>query len=73
MRAVRWYVAKDIRVEETQIHKPNENQVKIGVKFTDISERRLAKTKETRATKTFDARGKGIPQKIKELTGYDID
>lgn len=36
MKAARWYAAKDIRVEETQIPTPNENQVKIAVKFTGI-------------------------------------
>lgn len=36
MKAARWYAAKDIRVEETQIPTPNDNQVKIAVKFTGI-------------------------------------
>lgn len=36
MKAARWHAAKDIRVEETPIPTPNENQVKIAVKFTGI-------------------------------------
>lgn len=36
MKAARWYAAKDIRVEETEIPTPNDNQVKIAVKFTGI-------------------------------------
>ena len=36
MKAARWYAAKDIRVEETSIPTPNDNQVKIAVKFTGI-------------------------------------
>ena len=36
MKAARWYAAKDIRVEETKIPTPNDNQVKIAVKFTGI-------------------------------------
>ena len=36
MRAARWYAAKDIRVEETEIPTPNKNQVKIAVKFAGI-------------------------------------
>ncbi len=36
MKAARWYAAKDIRVEEAKIPTPNENQVKIEVKFTGI-------------------------------------
>ncbi|MGW8124010.1 2,3-butanediol dehydrogenase [Roseivirga echinicomitans] len=36
MKAARWHAAKDIRVEETQIPNPNDNQVKIEVKFTGI-------------------------------------
>ena len=36
MKAARWYAAKDIRVEETIIPTPNDNQVKIAVKFTGI-------------------------------------
>ena len=36
MKAARWYKAKDIRVEKTHIPSPNENQVKIEVKFTGI-------------------------------------
>lgn len=36
MKAARWYSAKDIRVEETSIPFPNDNQVKIAVKFTGI-------------------------------------
>lgn len=36
MKAARWYAAKDIRVEETNIPKPNDNQVKIEVKFAGI-------------------------------------
>jgi (R,R)-butanediol dehydrogenase/meso-butanediol dehydrogenase/diacetyl reductase len=36
MKAARWYAAKDIRVEETTIPSPKENQVKIAVKFTGI-------------------------------------
>lgn len=36
MKAARWHAAKDIRVEEATIPTPNENQVKIEVKFTGI-------------------------------------
>lgn len=36
MKAARWHAAKDIRVEETAIPSPNDNQVKIAVKFTGI-------------------------------------
>lgn len=36
MKAARWYAAKDIRLEETIIPTPNDNQVKIAVKFTGI-------------------------------------
>ena len=36
MKAARWYAAKDIRVEEVKIPTPNDNQVKIEVKFTGI-------------------------------------
>ena len=36
MKAARWYAAKDIRVEETEIPSPKKNQVKIEVKFTGI-------------------------------------
>ncbi len=36
MKAARWHAAKDIRVEETAIPTPNDNQVKIEVKFTGI-------------------------------------
>jgi len=36
MMAARWHAAKDIRVEEIAIPEPNENQVKIEVKFTGI-------------------------------------
>ena len=36
MKAARWYEAKDIRVEEAKIPTPNDNQVKIEVKFTGI-------------------------------------
>ncbi len=36
MKAARWYAAKDIRVEEAKIPTPNENQVKVEVKFTGI-------------------------------------
>ncbi|HNP17162.1 MAG TPA: 2,3-butanediol dehydrogenase [Fulvivirga sp.] len=36
MKAARWYAAKDIRVEEAKIPTPNDNQVKIEVKFTGI-------------------------------------
>lgn len=36
MKAARWYGAKDIRVEQAEIPTPNENQVKIAVKFTGI-------------------------------------
>ncbi|WP_246126063.1 2,3-butanediol dehydrogenase [Bizionia myxarmorum] len=36
MKAARWYAAKDIRVEETEVPSPKENQVKIAVKFTGI-------------------------------------
>lgn len=34
MKAARWYAAKDIRVEQTEVPTPNDNQVKIEVKFT---------------------------------------
>lgn len=36
MKAARWYAAKDIRVEDADIPLPNDNQVKIEVKFTGI-------------------------------------
>jgi (R,R)-butanediol dehydrogenase/meso-butanediol dehydrogenase/diacetyl reductase len=36
MKAARWYAAKDIRVEQTEVPSPNENQVKIEVKYTGI-------------------------------------
>ncbi len=36
MKATRWHAAKDIRVEETSIPSPNDNQVKIAVKFAGI-------------------------------------
>lgn len=36
MKAARWYAAKDIRIENTEIPTPKENQVKISVKFTGI-------------------------------------
>lgn len=36
MKAARWYAAKDIRVEQTTIPTPNDNQVKIEVKFAGI-------------------------------------
>lgn len=36
MKAARWYAAKDIRVEETIVPSPDNNQVKIAVKFTGI-------------------------------------
>ncbi|HLW40541.1 MAG TPA: 2,3-butanediol dehydrogenase [Brumimicrobium sp.] len=36
MKAARWYAAKDIKVEETKIPTPKDNQVKIAVKFTGI-------------------------------------
>lgn len=36
MKSARWHAAKDIRVEETAIPSPNDNQVKIAVKFTGI-------------------------------------
>ncbi|WP_234946444.1 2,3-butanediol dehydrogenase [Aequorivita viscosa] len=36
MKAARWYAAKDIRVEETEVPSPKDNQVKIAVKFTGI-------------------------------------
>lgn len=36
MKAARWYAAKDIRVEETEVPTPKDNQVKIAVKFTGI-------------------------------------
>lgn len=36
MKAARWYAAKDIRVEEIAIPTPDENQVRIAVKFTGI-------------------------------------
>lgn len=36
MKAARWHAAKDIRVEETKIPTPNDNQVKIEVKFAGI-------------------------------------
>ncbi|WP_394330521.1 zinc-binding dehydrogenase [Bizionia argentinensis] len=41
--------------------------------ITDISESRLAKAKEIGATKTFDAREKDIPKKIKEMTENGVD
>ncbi|MBA6154602.1 2,3-butanediol dehydrogenase [Gelidibacter maritimus] len=36
MKAARWHKAKDIRVEETKVPSPKENQVKIAVKFAGI-------------------------------------
>lgn len=36
MKAARWHAANDIRVEETPIPAPKDNQVKIAVKFTGI-------------------------------------
>lgn len=36
MKAARWYGAKDIRVEQAEVPTPNDNQVKIAVKFTGI-------------------------------------
>ncbi|PVW14655.1 2,3-butanediol dehydrogenase [Marixanthomonas spongiae] len=36
MKAARWHAAKDIRIEETTIPTPNDNQVKIEVKFAGI-------------------------------------
>lgn len=36
MKAARWYAAKDIRVEQTEVPNPNDNQVKIKLKFTGI-------------------------------------
>lgn len=36
MKAARWHAAKNIRVEEISIPSPNDNQVKIAVKFTGI-------------------------------------
>ncbi|HRP33864.1 MAG TPA: 2,3-butanediol dehydrogenase [Agriterribacter sp.] len=36
MKAARWYAAKDIRVEQTDIPVPKDNQVKIAVQFTGI-------------------------------------
>lgn len=36
MKAARWHAAKDIRVEETSIPTPKDNQVKIAVKYTGI-------------------------------------
>ena len=36
MKAARWYAAKDIRVEDTEIPTPKDNQVKIAVRFTGI-------------------------------------
>jgi len=36
MKAARWHAAKDIRVENTSIPSPDDNQVKIAVKFTGI-------------------------------------
>ena len=36
MKAARWHEANDIRVEDVQIPSPNDNQVKIAVKFTGI-------------------------------------
>ena len=36
MKAARWHAAKDIRIEETPIPAPNDNQVKIAVKFAGI-------------------------------------
>jgi (R,R)-butanediol dehydrogenase/meso-butanediol dehydrogenase/diacetyl reductase len=36
MKAARWHAAKDIRIEETEVPTPNDNQVKIEVKFAGI-------------------------------------
>lgn len=36
MKAARWHAAKDIRVEEVEIPVPNDDQVKIEVKFAGI-------------------------------------
>ncbi len=36
MKAARWHAAKDIRVEDTAIPTPNDDQVKIEVKFAGI-------------------------------------
>lgn len=36
MKAARWHAAKDIRIEETDIPTPNDNQIKIEVKFAGI-------------------------------------
>jgi len=36
MKAARWHAAKDIRVEEATIPTPNDDQVKIEVKFAGI-------------------------------------
>lgn len=36
MKAARWHAAKDIRVEDTEIPTPKDNQVKIAVRFTGI-------------------------------------
>ncbi len=36
MKAARWHAAKDIRVEETEIPSPKDDQVKIEVKFAGI-------------------------------------
>ncbi len=36
MKAARWHGVKDLRVEETEVPSPKENQVKIAVKFAGI-------------------------------------
>nr|WP_262506967.1 alcohol dehydrogenase catalytic domain-containing protein [Sphingobacterium sp. IITKGP-BTPF85] len=36
MKAARWYAAKDIRVESTEIPAPKAKQVKISVQFAGI-------------------------------------
>ena len=36
MKAARWYAAKDVRVEETEIPKVGSNQIKVEVKFAGI-------------------------------------
>lgn len=36
MKAARWHAAKDIRIEETPIPTPNDDQVKIAVQFAGI-------------------------------------
>ena len=60
MKAARWYKAKDIRVEETNIPSPNENQVKVEVKFTGICGSDLHEY--TKRTTTYSCR-RALPSK----------